>query len=122
MENIANKNLTTSQLDPSMGLQACKAYQEGDYKTAESLLVQILDSEPNNWLARYYLAVCLYKTKQMFTAQRAFRYLYDKCADAEIKSKACLMLQRVNGDLLEGGNKKPLEFGRYCDTPGARTT
>jgi hypothetical protein len=114
-----SKNLTTSQVDPSLGLRACNAYAGGDFRLAQSLLIEVLDVESNNWLARYYLAVCYYKTKQLMAALRAFRMLFDKCPDEEIKSKACLMLQRVNGEIIEGGNKRPVEFGRYCDAPGA---
>jgi TolA-binding protein len=117
---IYGKNLTTSQIDQSLGLNACKAYKSGDYRNAQSMLVDILDMEPNNWLARYYLAVCFSKTQQLAAAQRAFRMLFEKCPDAEIKSKACLMLQRVSGELTEGGNGRPAEFGRYAEAPGVR--
>ena len=117
METI-QRNITTTEVDASLGLAACKAYSDGDFKRAEKLLIEILDSEPNNWLARFYLAVCYSKNKQMYAAQRAFRLLYDKSTDLEVRSKACLMLQRINSEIQEGGAKKPIEFGRYCDSPG----
>jgi cytochrome c-type biogenesis protein CcmH/NrfG len=112
------KHITTSQVDASLGLAACKAYADGDFKAAENFLIQILDSEPNNWLARYYLAVCYAKNKQIYAAQRAFRLLYDKSTDQDVRSKACLMLQRINSEIHEGVNKKPIEFGRFNEAPG----
>lgn len=112
------RELTTSQVDPSLGLRACKAFSDGDYTAAQRLLIDILDVEPNNWLARFYLATCYAKTNQLLAAQRAFRHIFEKCTDQEIKSKACLMLQRVTGEIMEGGSKKPAEFGRFLDNPG----
>lgn len=113
------RELTTSQVDASLGVNACKAFAEGDYKQAQVLLLEIVDMEPNNWLARFYLATCYAKTDQMFGAQRAFRYIFENCStDEEIRQKAVLMLQRVSGEIMEGGSKKPQEFGRFLDAPG----
>lgn len=97
---------------------ATQAFNEGDYVRAEKLLIDVVDMEPDNWLARYYLAICYAKNKQVYAAQRAFRVLYDRSTDKEIRSKACSMLQRINSEIHEGPGKRPIEFGRYCDTPG----
>lgn len=110
---------TTSQVDATLGVNACNAYAAGDYKNAQKYLQEILDMEPNNWLARFYLATCYAKTDQLYAAQRAFRYIYEKSTDPELKSKAVMMLQRVTGHIEEGGGaSKPLEFGRFLDAPG----
>jgi tetratricopeptide (TPR) repeat protein len=113
----ANK-VTTSQVDASLGVNACQAFAAGDYKKAQTYLLEILDYEPNNWLARFYLATCYAKTNQLYAAQRAFRHIFDNTNDAEIRSKACLMLQRVSGEIMEAGSNKPSEFGRFLEAPG----
>lgn len=110
--------VTTSQVDASLGVNACNAYAAGDYKKAQTLLLEILDMEPNNWLARFYLATCYAKTNQLFAAQRAFRHIYENTDDTDIRAKAVLMLQRVSGEIMEGGSKKPAEFGRFLEAPG----
>lgn len=111
---------TTSQVDASLGVNACAAYAAGDFKKAQGLLLEILDIEPSNWLARFYLATCYMKTNQLYAAQRAFRQIYEKSTDAELRSKACSLMQRVSGEMIDGGDKKPVEFGRFLDAPGLR--
>jgi len=111
---------TTSQVDASLGVNACAAYASGDFKKAQTLLLEILDMEPSNWLARFYLATCYMKTDQLYAAQRAFRQIYEKTNDPELKTKACSLMQRVSGEMIEGGEKKPSEFGRFLDAPGLR--
>src|SRR5437870_2306191 len=101
------KAITTSQVDASLGLNACRAFENGDYKSAREALLIILDAEPNNWLARFYLAVCYQKTGQIFAAQRAFRYLYDNSGDEELKKKSQQCMLQLNAQLTEHG--KPAE-------------
>ncbi len=115
-----NTRFTTTQADVSLGVNACAAYASGDFKKAQVFLLEILDIEPNNWLARFYLATCYMKTDQLYAAQRAFRMIYEKTNDAELKSKACSLMQRVSGEMIEGGPRKPTEFGRFLDAPGLR--
>ena len=112
-----DRQVTTSQVDASLGVNACKAYADGDYKKATQHLLDILDVEPQNWLARYYLAVCYSKTNQAFAAQRAARLIYEKCPDEEIKQKACFLVQ-ATASTFHSQTEKPAEFGRYGDVPG----
>ena len=116
-----NKEITTSQVDASLGLNACKAYEAKDYNLAMKYLIEILDVEPDNWLARFYLAVCYQKTNQTFAAQRAFRFLYDKCTDEDLRKKAMYCMQQVTGQIQKPDSKDPPEFGRYNGLPGIST-
>lgn len=112
-----DRQVTTSQVDASLGVNACKAYADGDYKKAAQLLLDILDVEASNWLARYYLAVCYQKTNQTFAAQRAAKLIADKCPDEEIKQKAAFLAQ-ATASTFHSQSEKPAEFGRYTDIPG----
>lgn len=103
-----------------MGLNACKAYEEGNFPQAMEYLLQILDMEPQNWLARFYLAVCYEKTGQAFAATRAFRFLYDNCKDDELRKKALFCMQRINGDIQKAAHEDAPEFGRYNGQPGVK--
>jgi thioredoxin-like negative regulator of GroEL len=111
-------NITTTSIDISVGLNALQAYQKGDYKNALTHLLDILDIEPKNWQARLYLGVCYHKTNQLAAAQRAFRYMWDNCPEAELKQKACTALHAVNAQINGEQTKAPEEFGRYTQQAG----
>src|SRR5258708_38394283 len=95
----SRRHITTSQVDASLGINACKAFETGDYPQALNYLLEILDVEPKNWLARFYLAVCYLKTNQLFAAQRAFRFLFDNCSDEDLKKQAMRAMHKVNAYL-----------------------
>jgi len=107
-------NITTSQLDASVAVKAHKLYKTGKYAEAIPVLLDILDIEPLNWHARLFLAVSYFKTGQVAAAQRAFRFVYEKCTDTELKQKACLALQSVNGQL-QSTKQIPAEFGSLAE-------
>jgi len=106
--------LATQIVDISVALNALRLYSEGDYKSGISQLIQILDLEPNNWQARLMLGACYYKTGEFAVAQRVFRFLYEKCPEADLKQKALEGLQASNAKLLKHTDLPP-EFGCHID-------
>jgi tetratricopeptide (TPR) repeat protein len=105
--------LNTSNVDVTVALNALKYYKARDYKGAMKCLLEILDVEPNNWDARLMLAACYYKTSQYASAQRAFRFLMDRCPDADLKGAAVEGLQAATAKL-EANATDPIEFGAYA--------
>jgi thioredoxin-like negative regulator of GroEL len=103
----------TQTVDVSVALKALKLYREGEFGEATTALLQVLDAEPKNWQARLMLAACYFKTGQLFAAQRAFRVIYDQCADEELRTKALDALQFTNARLAKKTTNTPLEFGEY---------
>jgi thioredoxin-like negative regulator of GroEL len=77
----------TQIVDVSVALNALKFYKAGQYKEATSCLLDLLDVEPKNWDARLMLGACYFKTEQWGAAQRAFRFIFEQCPAADIKSK-----------------------------------
>jgi thioredoxin-like negative regulator of GroEL len=105
--------ISTSGIDISVGINAYKAYKAGDFVKAAELLLQVLDAEPRNWLARLYLGVCYYKTNQNFAAQRAFQFVAQNCPEQELKVKASRAMA-VLGTQAQTIGKAP-EFGSATD-------
>ena len=104
----------TQIVDVSVAVNALKFYRDGDYKQSITQLLQVLDMEPNNWQARLMLGACYYKTAQFSAAQRAFRFLYDKCPDSDLKRKAMEGVQASTAKL-QKSEELPAEFGGYAD-------
>ncbi len=104
----------TQIVDISVALQALNLYRDREYKAAIPTLVQILDSEPNNWQARMMLAACYYKTDQFATAHRTFRYIYEKCPQIDLKRKSFEAMQ-VSHLKTQTHVEIPAEFGCYID-------
>ncbi len=111
---VMNITFNTQIVDVSVALKALDLYRNREYKQAISTLVEILDTEPNNWQARLMLAVCYYKTDQFPTAHRTFRYIYEKCQQIDLKRKAFEAMQASNLKMLAHVDV-PAEFGCYVD-------
>jgi thioredoxin-like negative regulator of GroEL len=103
----------TQIVDVSVALNALKLYKDGNYKEAINHLLSILDVEPRNWDARLMLSACYYKTNQLGSAQRAFRFLYENCTDTDTKRKALEGLQATTAKLQKPVDLPP-EFGSYA--------
>lgn len=103
--------ITTTQLDVSVALNAYRLYKAGEHSQAIPVLQDILDAEPNNHQARLFLGSCFFKSGQNFASQGAFRYVFQNAADPDIRQKACLALQIVNSALQRKTSEIPLEFG-----------
>ena len=96
---VLDFSINTTFLDANAALKAYNDYKQGRYSEAINGLLSVLDTETRNWQARLFLGVCYYKTGQKFGAVRAFRYVYENCDDAELKSKACVAMQSVKSEL-----------------------
>lgn len=97
-------NISTSNLDISKCVAAVEAYQKGRYGEAIELLLVIIDDEPKNWDARFYLAISYNNTGQRFAAQRALQFIADHCPSEELKKKACNALISIR---MEIAGQKP---------------
>lgn len=62
-------------------------------------LLSLIDCEPQNWHARFVLAVAYFRSSQTSAAQRALRYLCDACPDADLRRKADRALMCVNNSI-----------------------
>jgi hypothetical protein len=101
---------TTTQLDASVALNAYKLYKAGNYQEAIPCLQNILDMEPANWQARLFLGASFHHLGQNWSAQSAFRYVWDNCTDADLRKKACLALQTIAATVAKKPEQTPLEF------------
>ena len=104
----------TQIVDVSVALNALRMYREGDYRRAITHLIDVLDTEPNNWQARLMLGASYYKTGEYAAAQRVFRFLYEKCPEEELKRKAFEGSQAA-GIKMTKPQDLPPEFGCYVD-------
>lgn len=108
--------------DLSVVVEAINLYQAGRFREAMSALLQLLDTEPNNWDARLMLAVCYYKTGQIASAHRAFSLIVEKTDSLEIRLKALEGAELMTAKL-EGRNTHaamPPEFGCHVELHGVR--
>jgi thioredoxin-like negative regulator of GroEL len=109
--------------DLSVVVEAINFYQAGRFREAMSALLQLLDTEPENWDARLMLAVCYYKTGQIASAHRAFTLIVEKTNSLEIRHKA-LEGAELMSVKMQGGNSfsaaMPAEFGCHVEQLGMR--
>jgi hypothetical protein len=105
-------SINTTQFESTIALSAYHSYKAGDFDLATQSLLQVLDVEPRNWLARLMLAVCYHKTEKDFAAERALRFVYQNCPDEALKQRACLALQTLAANI-QAAKRKPVEFGRF---------
>lgn len=104
----------TQIVDVSVALNALKFYKAAQYQEATTCLLEILDVEPKNWDARLMLGACYFKTEQYGAAQRAFRFIYEKCPESAVKAKAIEGMQAATSKLQVPNQNLPLEFGGYA--------
>jgi thioredoxin-like negative regulator of GroEL len=104
----------TQIVDVSVALNALNLYRSGNYKDAVVHLLEILDMEPKNWDARLMLGACYFKTEQFASAQRAFRFIYEKCPISDTKSRALEGMQAANFKI-SPTKALPMEFGGYVE-------
>lgn len=64
------------------------AYKSGDFETAIELLQSTTASDPNNWNAKFYLAMCLTRVNRFKEAKFHFASIRDVCPDAELRQRA----------------------------------
>jgi hypothetical protein len=74
---------------------AVLAYRNGNYHDSLNLMLQVTDTEPNDWLARLYVGMIYQKLGRIPDSQRCLKRLVTECNDAHIKEKATGCLQAV---------------------------
>lgn len=104
-------SLNTTQIDTTVAMKAYNLYKSANYSEAMPALQEILDMEPTNWQARLFLGACFFKTGQPMAAERAFRFVYEKCSDEVLKQKACFAMQVVKNET----GKQAAEFGSVVE-------
>jgi hypothetical protein len=107
-------SFNTTSVDVSVALKALKHYRAREFNLAIEALLSVLDVEPRNWDARLMLGCCYYKTNQFGSAHRAFKMIYDRCLDADLKQKAADGM-RASEAKLGKTNDIPLEFGAVVE-------
>lgn len=78
---------------------AILAYRNGRYRDAIELLLQVTDTETDNWLARLYLGMSYQKTGRVADAARLFKRMVTDCPDHHIRSKAENALPLVEAEM-----------------------
>jgi len=67
---------------------AVLAHRNGKFQDAIDLLLQLLQTEKENWLAWFYLGMSYAKLGTHNHAHRIFQVIMDKCPDQELVQKA----------------------------------
>ncbi|HEY9791215.1 MAG TPA: tetratricopeptide repeat protein [Candidatus Obscuribacterales bacterium] len=78
---------------------AILAYRNNRYRDAIELLLQVTDTEGDNWLARLYLGMSYQKTGRVADAARLFKRMVTDCPDQHIRSKAENALPLVEAEM-----------------------
>jgi tetratricopeptide (TPR) repeat protein len=86
---------------------ALLAFRHGRYSDAVELLLQVVDAEPENWLAKLYLATAYGKDGRFSDSQRLFKRMSTDCPDAQLKAKALDGLRIVEEQMKAGVRKQP---------------
>lgn len=73
------------------------AFNAGDFDASLDYLQRAVEAEPEHWEARRYLAFCYKKLKLHYKAQRAFRYISERCPIEGIRQDACTELVNAGG-------------------------
>ncbi len=68
--------------------RAIEAFQEGNHQRAIMQLTQIVFDDPNNWAARFYLAMAYVASGDQKQGVRQFYQIYLKCPHPEFRQKA----------------------------------
>jgi len=84
---IMQLTFNTQNVNISVALKALNSYRSGGYREASLALLEVLDTEPQNWDARLMLGACYYKLGQYFAAQCAFRVVCELSTDSAMRTK-----------------------------------
>lgn len=75
--------------------RAIEAFQEGQHQRAILQLNQITVDEPNNWPARFYLAMAYTASGDQKQGLRHFHQIYLRCPHEELRAKAKAVLPQA---------------------------
>jgi cytochrome c-type biogenesis protein CcmH/NrfG len=102
---------------------AILAYRNNRFRDAIELLLQVIDYEPSNWMARLYLGMSYEKSGRTTDAHRLFKRLSGECPDEHIRNKAenflplieAEMRRRFQKEQLVAKNNKKKDQDPYAD-------
>jgi thioredoxin-like negative regulator of GroEL len=83
-----------------------QAFQQKNFALAIELLTIVLDEQPQNWLAKLYLAMSYFSNGDIVLAAGHFRVLCNKCEDPSIQAKAKSALSAIDAQLIKGSQAK----------------
>src|SRR3990167_3900817 len=86
---------------------AIAAFRAGKYLDAIDLLLQVSDVEPNDYVAKFYLAMSYHRYGRIPDAQRLLKRL-SACSDPDIATKAGAELALVEENMRKRFAKEPV--------------
>jgi thioredoxin 1 len=93
-------SMSTASAEPSPRDGAVKAYKAKKYSDAAAQFQACIQSNPNDDVSHYYLALSYQQLNQLPDAQREYQWVMSSSADAGLKEKARLgldSLAKLNG-------------------------
>jgi cytochrome c-type biogenesis protein CcmH/NrfG len=90
---------------------AILAYRNNRFRDAIELLVQVIDEEPSNWMARMYLGMSYEKAGRAIDAHRLFKRLSGECPDDHIRAKANGSLPLLEAEMRRRFQKEQIAAG-----------
>lgn len=76
-----------------------QSYRAGDFDQAINVLATLTGEEPDNWDARLYLGMSLYKAGQRFAAANQFNQIKSQCPHPDMRARAELAIKGISQDL-----------------------
>jgi len=87
---------------------AILAFRNARYRDALELLLQVTDSEPDNWMARLYLGMTYEKAGRVVDAHRLLKRMSETCPDTHLRNKAENALPLIEAEMRRRFQKEPL--------------
>lgn len=75
------------------------SFRAREFDRCVELMTRVIDSDKDNWKARFYLAMGYYSLGDIYTGAIHFRYLEKNCPDADIRQKAITALRAMDREL-----------------------
>lgn len=101
---------------------AVLAHRNGRYQDAVDLLLQILQTDRQNWLGWFYLGMSYGKLGNMTNAHRIFRVIVEQCPEQKLKDKAEQAMPALEAEVRQrvtGEKPRPRRFN--LDSTDLRT-
>jgi cytochrome c-type biogenesis protein CcmH/NrfG len=78
---------------------AILAYRNGRYRDAIELLLQVASTDPDNWLAKLYLAMAYEKSGRTSDAYRMYKVVSAGSPDKELRATADNALPQIEAEM-----------------------
>lgn len=72
-----------------------EAYCAGQHEQAIDFLLPLIDSEPNNWEAWFYIAMACFRVGRLPVALSYFEYINENCPNAAMRARAALAQENI---------------------------